>query len=100
MSDKNPDQYIIVKGYIHKIPTNNIAQNKENNTVKKCFDCGKILTFQEFCRNNPSLTIKKALDLWEDPVLSLYCPNCFFNRPEKPFKIKRRDFKAVLRTNL
>jgi hypothetical protein len=92
--DKDTNDYIIVKGYIHKIPLTPSRVNAEHNVAKKCFDCGKVLTFQEFCRSHPSLTVNKALVLWEDPILSVYCPNCFFNRPEKSFKVKRRQIKT------
>ncbi len=57
---------------------------------KNCCDCGKLLSFHEFCRINPSLSDKRALDLWENPLITPYCPLCFFNRKEKPFKRKRR----------
>ncbi len=97
MSDKNPEHYIIVKGYIHKIPINNAMSSKENLPGKKCCDCRKLLTFREFCRNNPTLPFIRARDLWEDPLITPYCPNCFFNRPEKPFNIKRREFKMILK---
>lgn len=58
---------------------------------KKCCDCGKKIIFEEFCRDNPWLQSRKAFELWEDPLIAAYCPNCFFNRPEKPFKMKKRD---------
>lgn len=97
MTDKDSEHYIILKGYIHKIPENSVISSKESFPVKKCCDCGKKLTFQEFCRNNPSLPSKRACKFWEDPLITPYCPNCFFNRPEKPFKVKRRDFKMILK---
>ena len=59
---------------------------------KNCCDCGKLLSFHEFCRINPSLSNKRALDLWENPLITPYCPLCFFNRKEKPFKRKRREY--------
>ena len=59
---------------------------------KNCCDCGKLLSFHEFCRINPSLSDKRALDLWENPLISPYCPLCFFNRKEKPFKRKHREY--------
>ena len=59
---------------------------------KLCFDCRKILTFQEFRINNPSLSLQKAIKLWKDPLITPYCPNCFLNRPEKPYKTRKRDF--------
>lgn len=59
---------------------------------KNCCDCGKLLSFHEFCCINPSLSNKRALDLWENPLITPYCPLCFFNRKEKPFKRKRREY--------
>ena len=59
---------------------------------KNCCDCGKLLSFHEFCRINPSLNNKRAQDLWENPLITPYCPLCFFNRKEKPFKRKRREY--------
>ncbi|MFX1286821.1 MAG: hypothetical protein ACFFB5_24495 [Promethearchaeota archaeon] len=56
---------------------------------KKCDDCKKSLTFEEFWQINPSLTEKQAQEFWNDPMILIYCPDCYFNRPEKPFKIKR-----------
>lgn len=61
-----------------------------NDMLKKCSDCGKSITFQEFCSQNPSLKFFKARKLWDDPLITPYCPSCFINRPEKPFKIKIR----------
>lgn len=59
---------------------------------KNCNDCGKLLNFHEFCHINPSLSNQRALDLWDNPLITPYCPSCFFNRKEKPFKRKRRDY--------
>ena len=59
---------------------------------KNCCDCGKLLSFHEFCSDNPSLSNKRALDLWENPLITPYCPTCFFNRKEKPFKRNRREY--------
>ncbi len=63
--------------------------------IKNCVDCGKLIDFENFCKLNPSLDNKTALDLWENPLISIYCPGCFFHRPEKPFKVKRRDFTYI-----
>jgi hypothetical protein len=61
--------------------------------TQKCCDCGIELSFKDFCRINPSLGEAKAEDLWKLPIIEKYCPECFFNRPEKPFKKKRRVFR-------
>ncbi|TFG30175.1 MAG: hypothetical protein EU532_01685 [Promethearchaeota archaeon] len=61
-----------------------------NSKDKKCCDCGKEITFQEFCRDNPWLQRREAYELWENPHIATYCLNCFFNRPEKPFRVKKR----------
>jgi len=61
----------------------------EDSQNKKCADCGKFIVFSEFCRDNPSFSKQRAKDLWDDPMINIYCPECFFNRPEKPFKKKR-----------
>ncbi|MFW9882636.1 MAG: hypothetical protein ACFFG0_56965 [Candidatus Thorarchaeota archaeon] len=64
---------------------------------KKCADCGKSITFSEFCINNPSFSEEIARDLWNDSMISIYCPECYFNRPEKPFKQKRGYFNYRIR---
>ena len=97
MKDKNLENNNILKESNEKILEITALSSNESFQVKKCCDCGKKLTFQEFCRNNPSLLSKRAYQLWEDPLITPYCPNCFFQRPEKPFKLKRRSFKMVLK---
>jgi len=64
----------------------------EDSQNKKCADCGKSIAFSEFCRDNPSFTKERAQNLWNDSMISIFCPNCYFNRPEKPFKTKRGNF--------
>jgi hypothetical protein len=56
---------------------------------KRCDDCKKSLTFEEFRRINPSITEQQAQEFWNDPMILIYCPDCYFKRPEKPFKAKR-----------
>ena len=58
--------------------------------LKFCVDCGKKISFQEFCEINSSLTEEQAEGLYYNPIINIYCPNCYFKRPEKPFKTKRR----------
>lgn len=63
-----------------------------NNSDKNCIDCGKSISFEAFCRENPSITLHNAKELWENPLISVYCYNCFFKRPEKPYKQRRRYY--------
>lgn len=64
---------------------------------KNCGDCGKLLSFREFRSINPSLNNETASDLWKNPLITPYCPSCFFNRNEKPFKRKRREYSYHLK---
>jgi hypothetical protein len=64
---------------------------------KKCTDCGKIISFSEFLKDNPAFIINIAKDLWYDSMISIYCPECYFSRPEKPFKTKRGYFNYYRR---
>ena len=60
--------------------------------LKKCCDCGLSIPFAHFKAINPSLSLLDAKDLYENPLIDVYCPNCFFQRPEKPYKKKRRSY--------
>ena len=66
---------------------------------KSCIDCGKRISFQEFCEINPSLKEKQAESLYFNPIISIYCPKCYFERPEKPFKKKRRRLDCFISKN-
>jgi len=57
---------------------------------KTCFDCGKSISFIDFCNDNSTMTKTRAKDLWDDNLLSICCFQCFFRRPEKPYKINKR----------
>jgi uncharacterized protein YlaI len=59
---------------------------------KQCADCGKSISFQKFLTDNPSFSKMRAKELWNDPMISIFCPECYFNISEKPFKIKRGYF--------
>ncbi|MFW9951134.1 MAG: hypothetical protein ACFFKA_13530 [Candidatus Thorarchaeota archaeon] len=61
-------------------------------SIKSCIDCGKPLQFKEFCENHPLLKTEYAKELYFNPIINIYCPNCYFERPEKPFKVRRRSF--------
>ena len=54
--------------------------------------CGKSILFQIFLRDNPIISMKRAQKLWKDPFIIPYCPECFLNRPEKPYKRRRRYY--------
>ncbi|MBD3193876.1 MAG: hypothetical protein GF317_02395 [Candidatus Lokiarchaeota archaeon] len=60
--------------------------------TQKCCDCGKEITFFDFRRNSPSLSFDQVHEIWKTPHLSKYCSECFFNRPEKPFKPNKRYY--------
>lgn len=69
--------------------------------IRYCADCKNPLKFEEFCRDNPFITKEKVSEFWNNEIFSLYCPKCFINHPEKPFKIKRgyhRFFLKKVRT--
>jgi len=66
--------------------TREVPQNKI------CVDCGKLISYSEFLRDNPSISELRAKDLWNDSMITVFCPDCYFNRPEKPFKVKRGYF--------
>jgi len=59
---------------------------------KPCGDCGKLISFSDFLRDNPSISELRAKILWNDSMISIFCPDCYFNRPEKPFKLKKAYF--------
>ncbi|MFW9821507.1 MAG: hypothetical protein ACFFE4_01140 [Candidatus Thorarchaeota archaeon] len=59
---------------------------------KECGDCGKEIPFQIFLRDNPTISLKRARDLWNDPLIITYCPECFLNRPERPYRRRRRYY--------
>ncbi|GAH13871.1 unnamed protein product [marine sediment metagenome] len=39
---------------------------------KNCADCNQSLTFEEFCQINPSISQKKAIEFWTDPMILIY----------------------------
>ena len=64
----------------------------EQTIKKKCGDCGKLIPFQIFLRDNPTISKNRAQELWNDPFIITYCPQCFLNRPEKPYRRRRRYY--------
>jgi len=61
---------------------------------KNCIDCGKQISFERFRDLNPSLSEDSASELWKNPLISVYCHDCFFTRPERPYKKRRRDLSV------
>jgi hypothetical protein len=71
----------------------------EKISIKKCCDCNKLINYIEYRRINPSLSTDVAKDLWENPLITIYCPDCFLKRPEKPYR-KRKRFLSYYRFKL
>ena len=59
---------------------------------RKCGDCQKEIQFQEFLRENPTIDNERGHDLFESPIITVYCTECFLKRPEKPYKPNRRYY--------
>ncbi|MFX1379917.1 MAG: hypothetical protein ACFFA4_12580 [Promethearchaeota archaeon] len=59
---------------------------------KRCMICRKLISFPEFLRDNPSISKLRAKSIWNDSMIALFCPDCYFNLPERPFKVKRNQF--------
>lgn len=64
---------------------------------KKCANCNRVITFDDFHRNNPTLSLSKAYYFWNDSLFLIYCSDCYFNLPEKPFKLKTGYFNHYYR---
>ena len=47
--------------------------------ARKCGDCERLIPFQIFLRDNPSIPIERAKDIWEDPFIIPFCPECFLS---------------------
>ena len=67
-----------------------MCSHMEQGKTRECGDCGKSIPFKIFLRDNPTLSMETAHNLWEDPFIVPYCPECFLKRPEKPYKRRRR----------
>ena len=59
---------------------------------KTCCDCGLSIPFAHFRAINPYLLKSDAKELYEDPLMAIYCPTIYFQRPEKPYKKKKRAY--------
>jgi len=58
--------------------------------ARNCGDCGQVIPFDAFLRDNQTISLEQGRDLWEDVFFTIYCPECFLKRPEKPFRKRRR----------
>ena len=58
--------------------------------IKHCCDCNLPIPFAHFMAMHPFLSKLDAKELYENPLIGVYCPNCYFQRPEKPYKKRRR----------
>jgi len=67
---------------------------------RNCVDCQKVITFEEFCRDNPLLNESAAKEIWNNKLFSIHCPDCFYNRPERPFKIRRERHRPYYHKQL
>ena len=59
---------------------------------RNCGDCKKSISFDEFLMNHPQHTKERVLLIWNDKILSILCPQCFFNAPERPYKKNRYSY--------
>ncbi|HEC38027.1 hypothetical protein LCGC14_0847760 [marine sediment metagenome] len=60
--------------------------------TRKCGDCEKEIPFQGFLRENPTIDNERGRDLFDSPIITVYCTECFLKRPEKPYKTNRRYY--------
>ncbi len=61
-------------------------------TERNCADCKKSISFDEFLTNHPQYTKERALLIWKDEIFSIFCPKCFLNAPEKPYKKNKYSY--------
>ena len=67
---------------------------------RKCTDCQKIIRFDDFCRDNPLLNESTAKEIWNNELFSIHCPDCFYNRPERPFEIRHGRHRSYYQKEL
>lgn len=60
--------------------------------ARKCGDCKKEIQFRDFLRDNPTIDDERGRDLFESPIITIYCTECFLKRPEKPYRTNRRYY--------
>ena len=59
---------------------------------RNCVDCKKPISFDKFLTNHPQYSKERALIIWNDKLLTIYCPECFVNAPEKPYKKNKYSY--------
>ncbi len=72
---------------------------RNDNQEKNCTDYNQRITFEDFCRDNPSISLKRAHEFWKDSFFLIYCSDCYFNHPERPYKVKNGYFNYYRRTH-
>jgi hypothetical protein len=56
--------------------------------LRYCSECRIVISFDDFCRDNPSLSESTAKKFYSNDLFAIYCPDCFYHLPERPFKIR------------
>ncbi len=59
---------------------------------RNCIDCEESISFDEFKKNHPQYSTKRAILVWNDKLLSIFCPACFLNAPERPYKKNKYSY--------
>ncbi|MBY9020181.1 MAG: hypothetical protein KGD67_03915 [Candidatus Lokiarchaeota archaeon] len=59
---------------------------------RNCINCKKTISFDKFLLDHPQYSTERALFIWNDELLSIFCPECFLNAPEKPYKQNRYTY--------
>ncbi len=59
---------------------------------RNCIDCNKTISLDEFLTNHPQYSKDRALLIWNYELLSVLCPKCFFNAPERPYKKNKYSY--------
>ncbi len=59
---------------------------------RNCTGCKKPISFDDFKANHPQYSKERTLLFWNDELLSIFCPECFVNAPERPYKKNRYSY--------
>ncbi|MFW9820546.1 MAG: hypothetical protein ACFFE5_13125, partial [Candidatus Thorarchaeota archaeon] len=58
-----------------------------NRKNKAYLVCKKSISFSEFISDNPSISELRAIKLWNNSIVGIFCPDCYFNlKKEKECK--------------
>jgi hypothetical protein len=58
--------------------------------IKYCCDCDLPIPLNNFIAMHPYLSKSDAKELYENPLIGVYCPDCYFRRPERPYQKRRK----------